>query len=55
MVNITFGNCLTKTDPQDTPVLIIGRLTNLLRLKYQDIKCKLEPRVNEEVLHLIYL
>jgi len=49
MVKITFNSFLTKADPQETPVLIIGRLINLLRLKYQDIKCKLEPRVNEEV------
>ncbi|KAK4885658.1 hypothetical protein RN001_001929 [Aquatica leii] len=49
MVKITYSNFLTKGDPQETPVLIVGRLTNLLRLKYQDIKCKLEPRVTEEV------
>lgn len=49
MVKITFNSYLTKADPQETPVLIIGRLTNLLRLKYQDIKCKLEPRVTEDV------
>ncbi|KAB0804806.1 hypothetical protein PPYR_01776 [Photinus pyralis] len=49
MVKLTFNNFLTKGDPQETPVLIIGRLTNLLRIKYQDIKCKLEPRVTEDV------
>ncbi|KAF5307600.1 hypothetical protein FQR65_LT06756 [Abscondita terminalis] len=49
MVKLTFNNFLSKGDPQETPVLIIGRLMNLLRLKYQDIKCKLEPRVTEEV------
>ncbi|KAF5294424.1 hypothetical protein FQA39_LY13409 [Lamprigera yunnana] len=49
MVKLRFSSVLTKGDPQETPVLIIGRLMNLLRLKYQDIKCKLEPRVTEEV------
>lgn len=47
--NIVFTNVLTKTDPQQVPVLIIGQVKHLTQLKYQDIRAKLEPRVSEEV------
>ncbi|KAI4468808.1 leucine aminopeptidase-related [Holotrichia oblita] len=47
--NITFTNVLTKCDPQQTPVLIIGQLKHLSQIKYDFIKSKLEPRVPEEI------
>lgn len=46
---IVFGNSLSRSDPQQSPVLIIGQVKHLNLLKYQDIKVKLEPRVTEEV------
>lgn len=39
---------LTITDPQETPVLIIGQVRHLTQLTYEQIKWKLEPRVSEE-------
>lgn len=53
--NITFTNVLKESDPQQTPVLIIGQLKHLTQLKYDDIKSKIEPRVSEEVsyFHLV--
>lgn len=39
----------TPSDPQLKPVLIIGQVKHLAQLKYDDIKCKLMPRVSEEV------
>ncbi|XP_044264369.1 probable aminopeptidase NPEPL1 [Tribolium madens] len=46
---LIFRSGLTKTDPQQTPVLIIGQVKHLTQLKFQDIKSKLEPRVSEDV------
>lgn len=45
---LVFQTGLTVTDPQETPVLIIGQVRHLTQLKYQQIKSKLEPRVSEE-------
>lgn len=48
-VSLRFCNGLSTTDPQNHPVLIIGQVKHLNQLKYSQIKCKLEPRVTEEV------
>ncbi|KAJ8979435.1 hypothetical protein NQ317_003214 [Molorchus minor] len=40
---------LTKSDPQQTPVLILGQVKHLTQLKFQSLKCKLEPRVTEDI------
>ncbi|XP_022910756.2 probable aminopeptidase NPEPL1 [Onthophagus taurus] len=46
---LVFSGTLSKTDPQQKPVLIIGQLKHLAQLPYNEIKTKLEPRVSEEV------
>ncbi|XP_044735857.1 probable aminopeptidase NPEPL1 [Chrysoperla carnea] len=48
-VSLRFCNGLSTTDPQNHPVLIIGQVKHLNQLKYSQIKCKLEPRVTEEI------
>lgn len=45
---LIFPTSLTQSDPQETPVLIIGQVRHLTQLKYQQISLKLEPRVTEE-------
>ncbi|PSN48819.1 putative aminopeptidase NPEPL1 [Blattella germanica] len=46
---LQFLGHLTPSDPQTRPVVIIGQVKNLAKVKYADIKVKLEPRVTEEV------
>lgn len=48
-VKLEFQDGLTPSDPQKKPVLIVGQLKNLAKVKYDEIKIKLEPRVTEEV------
>lgn len=48
VTKLVFPTGLTITDPQETPVLIVGQVRHLTQLKYQQIKYKLEPRVSEE-------
>lgn len=50
---LSFHGKLSKTDPQKNPVLFIGQVKHLTALKYENIKCKLEPRVSEEVSILV--
>lgn len=45
---LVFSSKLTKTDPQQKPVLIIGQVKHLSQLTYHDVKTKLEPRVSDE-------
>ncbi|XP_046668613.1 probable aminopeptidase NPEPL1 isoform X1 [Homalodisca vitripennis] len=47
-VNLIYGTHVTDNDPKQHPVLIIGQLKNLNRIKFDDIKCKLGGRVSEE-------
>ncbi|CAH0686733.1 unnamed protein product [Chilo suppressalis] len=47
-VNIKFRYCLTPTDPEQNPVLIVGQVAHLNSLSWNDVRCKLEPRVTEE-------
>lgn len=46
---LAFNKTLTKTDPQSHPVLIVGQLRHLSILKFENVQCKLAPRVNEEI------
>ncbi|XP_077503041.1 putative aminopeptidase NPEPL1 granny smith protein isoform X1 [Amblyomma americanum] len=46
---IKFNGHLTPSDPLHHPVLIIGQPKNLAKITFEDVKCKLEPRVGEEM------
>lgn len=46
---LKFLGSLTQTDPYVHPVVIIGQVKNLAKIKFSDLKVKLEPRVTEEV------
>lgn len=46
---VKFSATLNKSDPINVPVLIIGQEKHLADLPYSAVKCKLEPRVNEQV------
>jgi len=46
---LQFLGSLTQTDPYIHPVVIIGQVKNLTKIKFSDLKVKLEPRVTEEV------
>lgn len=46
---VKFSDTLSKTDPINVPVLIVGQEKHLSNLPYSAVKCKLEPRVNEQV------
>lgn len=52
MTNLVFKSGLTKSDPQKTPVVIIGQVKHLTQLRFNDIKCKLDLQVSEEVFKL---
>jgi len=45
---VKFSATLNKTDPINVPVLIVGQEKHLSDLPYSAVKCKLEPRVNEQ-------
>lgn len=47
-VTLRYSAGLSKSDPIQHPVLIIGQTKNLNQVNYESIKCKLEPRVNQE-------
>lgn len=49
MTKLIFRGSLTKSDPQQIPVLILGQVKHLTQLNFQEIKCKLEPKVSKEV------
>ncbi|KAK4885656.1 hypothetical protein RN001_001927 [Aquatica leii] len=40
---------LSATDPLETPVIILGRLLKLKSVGFQYLRCKLDPRVSEEI------
>lgn len=46
--NLVFSGQLSKSDPKEHAVLIIGQLKHLKQIKFSDVACKLEPRVSEE-------
>ncbi|XP_050443603.1 probable aminopeptidase NPEPL1 [Adelges cooleyi] len=45
---VKFSSTLSKTDPISVPVIIVGQEKHLSNLSYSTVKCKLEPRVNEQ-------
>ncbi|CAK1543638.1 unnamed protein product [Leptosia nina] len=47
--SIKFRWGLSASEPEQTPVLFVGQPAHLSALSWQDIRCKLEPRVTEEV------
>ncbi|KAH9632662.1 hypothetical protein HF086_008489 [Spodoptera exigua] len=47
-VSIKFRAGLTPSDPEQQPVLIVGQAAHLGALNWDDVRCKLEPRVTEE-------
>lgn len=51
-VSLKFSGVITPSDPQDKPVLIAGQIKNLVKVKYDLLKIKLEPRVSQEVMYL---
>ena len=48
-VNLKFSGTLTPSDPKDHPVLIVGQRKHLANISYDDVSCKLQPRVTAEV------
>ena len=48
-VKLRFRAELSTTDPAQHAVLIVGQLRHLLKLPYEKIKVKLEPRATEDV------
>lgn len=48
-VTITYSSTLSQSDPQSHPVLIVGQLKHLRALKFDQVACKLQPRVTAEV------
>ncbi|PZC76739.1 hypothetical protein B5X24_HaOG204183 [Helicoverpa armigera] len=48
-VSIKIRSGLTPSDPEQQPVLIVGQAAHLAALSWDDVRCKLEPRVSEEV------
>ncbi|CAH2003468.1 unnamed protein product [Acanthoscelides obtectus] len=49
---LLFHRVPQKSDPMQTPVLILGQLNHLTQLKFDNVRCKLEPRVTEETFKL---
>lgn len=49
ITTVKFSTTLSKTDPISVPVLIVGQERHLSKLPYSAVKCKLEPRANEQV------
>lgn len=49
-VKLVFGGKLTLSDPKDFPVVIVGQLPHLTSISFDDVKIKLSPRVDKEVL-----
>ncbi|CAH2228154.1 jg10230, partial [Pararge aegeria aegeria] len=47
-VSIKFKWGLSASDPEQKPVLFVGQAAHLSALTWQDVRCKLEPKVSEE-------
>ncbi|XP_075985465.1 putative aminopeptidase NPEPL1 granny smith protein isoform X2 [Anticarsia gemmatalis] len=47
-VSIKFRWGLSPSDPEQQPVLFVGQAAHLSALSWDDVRCKLEPRVSEE-------
>jgi len=47
-VDVKFTESLSKSDPKGNAVLLVGKLANLQTIPYDAVKCKLEPRVDQD-------
>ena len=48
MTQVQFSGGLSVSDPVSTPVIIIGQHQHLVRVSWEDIRVKLEPRVSAD-------
>ena len=48
-VTLKFSGTLSESDPKDNAVLIIGQPRHLAKITFDDVSCKLQPRVSAEV------
>lgn len=48
MSKLHFHRELQPSDPHQSPVLIVGQQRHLAELKFDQVRCKLEPRVSED-------
>lgn len=51
---LIFRGAPVPSDPQTKPVLIIGQVKHLALLEFDDVKCKLQPRVSKEVCYSLF-
>ncbi len=49
VANLKFSAEQASCDPSDSAVIVVGQVRNLLKVKFDHIKCKLAPRVTEQV------
>jgi len=47
-VEVVYSSTLSPSDPEENPVLIIGKLPNLKSISFEQLKCKLDPRVTAD-------
>ena len=47
-MDVKFTDSLSKSDPKGNAVLFVGKLANLQTIPYDTVKCKLEPRVDQD-------
>lgn len=47
-IKVSYSTARSACDPHETPVTIIGQVKNLNKVSYDDVKCKLEPRVDKQ-------
>ena len=48
-VMLKFSGSLSPSDPKDNAVLIVGQPRHLAKITYDDVSCKIQPRVSAEV------
>jgi hypothetical protein len=48
-VKVTYSGDKKSVDPHDIPVTIIGQVENLSKISFEDVKAKLDKRVNAKV------
>lgn len=49
VTSLKFSATLAQSDPQNNAVVIIGQPKNLGLISFDDVRCKLEPRVDADV------
>lgn len=48
---LKYSPVLVPCDPKAQPVVIIGQVKNLVKVGYNGVRSKLEPRVGKDVSH----